>query len=164
MLFYTLINIRQQSPSLFVVPQWDLFQVPLWVFGSTCFIHDLSWGLHKPSAHVVKCVFSVTQRSRKSINVTPHLSQVLPIHVSLDTHIPLPDSPIICPLITYQRRLSTSIPVTANKGDFVQIQVIWIPIPHLNLFRIQMSSKVLAQSVILSHLSLVLPSHLTFPL
>lgn len=58
--------LGNQVPHSVLFPNTPLHSLPPRVFGSTCFVHDLSPGLDKLSARSLKCVFLGYHRSQKS--------------------------------------------------------------------------------------------------
>ncbi|KAK2391898.1 putative mitochondrial protein [Trifolium repens] len=57
--------LDNEIPYSLLFPKDPLYVVPLRVFGSTCFVHDLSPGRDKLSARAVKCVFLGYSRTQK---------------------------------------------------------------------------------------------------
>ena len=57
--------LDNEIPHSLLFPKDPLYSVPLWVFGSTCFVHDLSPGCDKLSPRAVKCVFLGYSRVQK---------------------------------------------------------------------------------------------------
>ena len=49
--------LQDQIPYSILNSQYDLYPIPLCVFGCTCFVHDLSLGKDKLSAKSLKCIF-----------------------------------------------------------------------------------------------------------
>ena len=58
--------LGNQSPHSVLFPHEPSYSLPLHVFGSTCFVHNLAPDLDKPSARSIKCVFLGYTRSQKS--------------------------------------------------------------------------------------------------
>ncbi|RHN48942.1 putative RNA-directed DNA polymerase [Medicago truncatula] len=57
--------LDNEIPHSLLFPKDPLYRVPLRVFGSTCFVHDLTPGRDKLSARVVKCMFLGYSRTQK---------------------------------------------------------------------------------------------------
>jgi hypothetical protein len=57
--------LDNEIPHSLLFPTETLYFVPLRVFGSTCFVHDLSPGRDKLSPRAVKCVFLGYYRVQK---------------------------------------------------------------------------------------------------
>lgn len=57
--------LDNEIPHSLLFPKDPLSRVPLRVFGSTCFVHDLTPGRDKLSARAVKCVFLGYSRTQK---------------------------------------------------------------------------------------------------
>jgi transposase InsO family protein len=67
--------LGNEIPYSLLFPKDPLYAVPLRVFGSTCFVHDLSPGRDKLSARAVKCVFlgySKTQKGYRCYSPSAH--------------------------------------------------------------------------------------------
>ena len=59
----SVLNNKVSHSLLF--PKEPLYKIPLRIFGSTCFVHDLSPGLDKLSARAIKCIFLGYSRVQK---------------------------------------------------------------------------------------------------
>jgi hypothetical protein len=57
--------LGNEIPYSHLFPKDPMYIVPLRVFGSTCFVHDLSIGCDKLSAQAVKCVFLGYSKTQK---------------------------------------------------------------------------------------------------
>jgi len=67
--------LGNEIPYSLLFPKDPLYAIPLRVFGSTCFVHDLSPGRDKLSARAVKCVFlgySKTQKGYRCYSPSAH--------------------------------------------------------------------------------------------
>ncbi|WMV08442.1 hypothetical protein MTR67_001827 [Solanum verrucosum] len=58
-------SIQNQIPHSILYPQSHLYSIPPRVFGSTCFVHNLSPGKDKLTPHALKCVFLGYSRVQK---------------------------------------------------------------------------------------------------
>jgi len=67
--------LGNEIPYSLLFPKDPLYAVPLRVFGSTCYVHDLSPGRDKLFARAVKCVFlgySKTQKGYRCYSPSAH--------------------------------------------------------------------------------------------
>src|SRR3954466_10553246 len=66
---------NNKIPHSILLPNSPLHPIPPRVFGSTCFVHNLSPGLDKLSARSLKCVFLGYHRSQKGYRCYSHTLQ-----------------------------------------------------------------------------------------
>jgi len=57
--------IQNKVPHSILFPDEPLFRIDPRVFGSTCFVHDLTLGLDKLCARAIKCIFLGYSRVQK---------------------------------------------------------------------------------------------------
>jgi hypothetical protein len=67
--------INNKIPHSILFPNSPLHPIPPRVFGSTCFVHNLSPGLDKLAARSLKCVFLGYHRSQKGYRCYSHTLQ-----------------------------------------------------------------------------------------
>ena len=115
--------LNNKIPHSILFPNSPLHPIPPRVFGSTCFVHNLSPGLDKLSARSLKCVFLGYHRSKKGYRCYSHTlqrylisadvtffesvpyfasTQVTPEPLQESTPTPLPDVPF--PIIPHHSR------------------------------------------------------------
>ena len=57
--------LNNKVPHFLLFPKEPLYKIPLRIFGSICFVHDLSLGLDKLSTCAIKCIFLGYSRVQK---------------------------------------------------------------------------------------------------
>lgn len=67
--------VNNKIPHSILFPNSPFHPIPPRVFGSTCFVHNLSPGLDKLSARSLKCVFLGYHRSQKGYRCYSHTLQ-----------------------------------------------------------------------------------------